>query len=89
MIRTTPLRRITLHLSQIFFTLGRTFMMASHSLGQRNLGRLSEASYPARSERENALAVGSCTRGWLELSDDLSSSRVSTRHPNSHSIADN
>jgi hypothetical protein len=31
MTRTTPLRRITLHLSQIFFTLGRTFMMASHS----------------------------------------------------------
>src|SRR5580698_1521606 len=30
MIRTTPLRRTTLHLSQTFLTLGRTFM--THSL---------------------------------------------------------
>jgi hypothetical protein len=28
MIRTTPLRRITLHFSQIFLTLARTFMAA-------------------------------------------------------------
>src|SRR5260221_387606 len=32
MIRTTPLRRTTLHLSQIFLTLGRTFMAYARSL---------------------------------------------------------
>ena len=32
MTRTTPLRRITLHLSQIFLTLGRTFIVASRNL---------------------------------------------------------
>jgi len=30
MIRSTPRRRTILHLSQIFFTLGRTFMVAVH-----------------------------------------------------------
>ena len=32
MTRTTPLRRMTLHFSQIFLTLGRTFMRVSLSL---------------------------------------------------------